>query len=455
MEFEFKKVKVGSVVTGKIFQVDENAVHVDVNAMYEAVIYKQFLGLKDNQSCKKFFKEGEELHAKVSKIDHENQKIYLSRMDIIRQAQRKEFNEFAEANAIEARVKRVVRGGLVLNYDGIELFMPASQIDIKKVELDDFKDKTLRCVVIENNGNKVVVSRRKVLEKELRENKQKELETFNVGQVIESEIASLNDRGANVKLGYNYGFIHISEISHHHVKKVEDFLAIGQKVKAEIINIDKRGIKLSLKKLQETPWAIYAKENKVGDKVPGKIVRKMADAMLVEVAKDVVGIINKRDYSWDPNINYAGEVEVGSEVELKILNIDVKRRKMSLSKKHLEYNPWQDVTVKLGEEVSGEVSEFQSNGALVKIQGVDAFLPIGEIVDKRINDPKEVLTIGEVVNAVVTKVDTNNWRMSISIKQLEANKERKEFEEYLKTEEEVKATTLGDLFKDKLDKFKK
>jgi len=455
MEFEFNKVRVGSVVTGKIFKVDENALHVDVNAMYEAVIYKQFLGMKDNESCKEVFKEGDELHAKVSKIDHENQKIYLSRMDILRQEQRKEFDEFAKDNVFEAKVKRVVRGGLVLNYQGIEMFMPGSQVDLKRVELDDFKDKVLQCVVIENKNNKVVVSRRKVLEKDLKENKLKELETFKVGQKFETEIASLNDRGANVKLGYNYGFIHISEISHYHVKKVDEYLAVGQKVTAEIINIDKRGIKLSLKRLLETPWEVFAKDHKPGDKVEGKIVRKMADAMLVEVDRDVVGIINKRDYSWDPKLNFAGEVEVGDKVELKIVNMDVKRRKMSLSKKHLDYNPWQDVTVKVGEEVSGTVEEFQTNGALVKIQGVNAFLPIGEIADRRINDPKEALSLQEVVNAVVTKLDLQNWKMVISIKQLHENRERKEFEEYKKTEEVAKSQTLGDLFKDKLEEFKK
>lgn len=454
MEFEIKKVRVGSVVEGTIFEVKENAVYVDVQSYYEAVIYKQHLGLKESDSCKDHYKQGDTITAKIAKIDHDHQQILLTRGDILRQEKRKQFDQFASENTFEARVKKVVKGGLLLSYQNIEMFMPASQVDMKHVELDDFKDKVLEVTVIENTPRKVVVSRRKVLERKQREARKKELETFSVGQVIEGEIVSVNERGANVTLGHNNGFIHISEISHFHVKNVSDFLTQGETVKAEIINIDKRGVKLSIKKLLPTPWQTFAENHKSGDKVMGKIVRKMGNAMLVEVERDVVGIINKNDYSWDPRTNYAGEVEVGDEVELQILNIDPKRKRMSLSKKHLSYNPWADVSVRQGETVSGPVTDFQSNGALVKIQGVDAFLPIGEISDKRIASPNEVLSLEEIVTGVVTKVDKQQWSMVISIKQLKENKERQEYENYLKTEEKETKQTLGDLFGDKLKDFK-
>ena len=181
----------------------------------------------------------------------------------------------------------------------------------------------------------------------------------------------------------------------------------------------------------------------------------MANGMLVEVKQDVIGIINKKDYSWDPRENLAGTVEVGHEMQLKILSMDLKTRKMSLSKKHLDYNPWKDVTVKMNEEVSGTVEELQSRGALVKIQGVKAFLPIGEIQSERVNDIAQVLKVNDVIKAVVTNVDKDQWKMSISIKQLVEGKQRAEFADYLKTEEKATTQTLGDLFKDQFDKLKK
>lgn len=454
MEFEIKKVRVNTVVEGTIFEVKKDAVYVDIQSMYEAVIYKQHLGLKNDESCLDHYKKDDKFVAKIAKIDHEHQMILLTRSDMMRQEKRTQFDEFAKANTFEAKVTKVVKGGLLLSYKGIEMFMPGSQVDVERINLEDFQDKKLEVLVIENTPRKVVVSRRKVLERKIREAKKKELETFSVGQVIETEITTINDRGANVKLGHNYGFIHISEISHHHVKKVADFLEVGQKVTASILEIDKRGVKLSIKKLLKTPWQIFVEDHKVGDKVEGKIVRKMADAMLVEVTRDVVGIINKKDYSWNPNVNYAGEVEVDSVVELQIISMDPKKRRMSLSKKHMEYNPWSDVTVRVGESVSGPVEELQSNGALVKIQGVKAFLPIGEITDKRINAVSEALALEQVVNAVVTNVDKRSWQMTISIKQLTESKERKEYEDYLKTEEKEKKQTLGDLFADKFKDFK-
>ena len=127
---------------------------------------------------------------------------------------------------------------------------------------------------------------------------------------------------------------------------------------------------------------------------------------------------------------------------------------MSLSKKHMEYNPWSDVTVRVGEAVSGPVEELQTSGALVKIQGVKAFLPIGEITDRRIGAVREALALEQVINAVVTNVDKRSWQMTISIKQLTESKERKEYEDYLKTEEKEQKQTLGDLFADKFKDFK-
>jgi len=206
--------------------------------------------------------------------------------------------------------------------------------------------------------------------------------------------------------------------------------------------------------LEPTPWDKYTEEHKVGDEVTGKVVRKMKNAMLLEVAKDVVGMISSRDYSWNPHENLAGMVEVGDEVNVKILSIDVKKRRMSLSKKHLEYNPWADVSVKKGEQISGTVTELQSNGAIVQVQNVNAFLPIGEISSERISQVSDALKLEDVINAIVLDVDKDNWRMKISIKALKDQKERELFEKYKESEEEVKKQTLGDLFKDKFDEFK-
>ncbi|MCK5388585.1 MAG: S1 RNA-binding domain-containing protein, partial [Candidatus Izimaplasma sp.] len=307
---------------------------------------------------------------------------------------------------------------------------------------------------IETGYRKIVVSRKRILEEDLRTHKDEEFKNFKLGQVIEGKIVKIADFGAFVSLGYTEGLVHISQISHHQVNKVSDVLTEGDTIKVEIIRLEKNRVGLSIKKLLKTPWQLYSEEHKIGDKVTGKIIRKMAKGMLVEVSKDVIGIISSRDYSWDPRTNLAGEVEVGNELELQILSMDVEARKMGLSKKHLSYNPWNDVTIKMGEEVSGTVEELQSKGALIKIQGVNAFLPIGEISNERVSKVSEALKFEEVIKVVVLEVDKQQWKMVVSIKQLLDQKQKKEFADYLETEEKAKSTTIGDLFGEKLKDLK-
>jgi len=451
-----KKIKEGMIVEGKVFLVTDDSVHVDLGAYAEGVIYKKGMALEDIKSCKDLVQEGDILTAKITKIDDQNQQILLSRLDLIREEKRQEVNEFIhDAKVFDAKVKQVTKGGLLLDYQGVEVFMPASQIDFERVELNDFKNKVLECTVIEDDGRKIVVSRKKVLELRRKEERKNALDALEVGQVVKGKVVKIAEFGAFVELGAVQGLLHRSEVSHYRSDQVTDVVTVGDTVEVKIVNINKGKIGLSLKALQEEPWELFKKHAKVGDTVSGKVIRKMATGMLIEVERDVVGIINKKDYSWDPKVNLAGDVEVGSELELKILTIDFNNKKMSLSKKHLEYNPWKDVTVKEGEEVSGTVEELQSNGALVKIQGVKAFLPIGEIRSERVQDINQVLKVDEVVKGIITSVDKENWKMTFSIKELVEGNARKEYEAYLEKEEEVKTTTIGDLFKDQLEKYKK
>ncbi len=448
-------VKIGKIVEGTVFQVSDDVCYVDLGAFADGKIYKNGLSFDAIESCKDVVKEGEVLKFKINKIDHENQSILLSRLDMLREENRSKFDQDTKSNErIKAKVTQVTRGGLQLRYNDIELFMPGSHVDTQHVNLEDFKGKTLECKVIENDGRKVVVSRRVVLQEDAKVLKREELETLSVGDKLEGTVTKIMDFGAFVKIGLNEGLLHRSEISHHHVKNVSDVLTEGDKFTVELIKKDKNKIGLSLKSMQKTPWDSFSDSSKVGDEVECTVVRKMATGMLVEVARDVVGIINSRDYSWNPRENLAGVVEVGSKLNLKILTLDVAKKRMSLSKKHLEYNPWNDVTVRVNEEVSGTVEELQSKGALVKIQGVKAFLPIGEIQEDRLNQVSDALKIDEVIKATVLEVDKRNWKMKISIKALVNRKERAIFDNYKETEVKEIKQTLGDLFKDKFKEFK-
>lgn len=455
MEFNMTKVKVGKVVTGKVFHVTEDLAYVDIQAFADGIIYKEGLSLDNSvTSCKDILKEGEELAFKITKIDHENQRILLSRRQMLQQEKRKEFDQKADNERITVDVKKVTRGGLVCSHEGIEMFMPLSHIDVEHIDPNDFKGKSLECIVIENTDKKIIVSRKFVLQADARKAKKEAFDAIEVGQTYDGKVMKIMPYGAFVSLGEVEGLLHISELSHHRVKSPNDVVSEGETIQVKVIKKEKGKLSLSMKALLPTPWEKFKDEHKIGDEVEGEIVRKMKNAMLLEVAPDVVGIINNKDYSWNPQENLAGEVEVGDTINVKILSMDVKRRRMSLSKKHLTYNPWADVSVKKGEEVSGTVVELQTNGALVQVQNVNAFLPISEISSERINQISDVLKVEQVINALVLDVDKRNWNMKISMKALQEKKEREMFAKYKETENDVKAQTLGDLFKDKFDELK-
>ena len=458
MEAKLENVKVNNKITGTVYKVTKNEVTIDIGYVTEGTIYLNELTSRPVDSCEDVVSEGDKIDVIVKKVDDENGIVLLSRLPI---EEAEAFDTlqtyFDEDTSFEAKVVKTNKGGLVLSALGYEkLFMPIGEIALEYVaNAEAYVGKILEVRVIEIKRNRVIVSHKVVQKDALKEKKQTELEEINKGDILEGEVTKILPYGAFVRFGQVEGLLHISEISHHNVKKVEDVLKEGQKVKVKVIDAKKDKRSLSMKALEKTPWELFSSTHKDGDQVTGKIVKKMQFGMLVEVEKDVVGMINRYDYSWNPRFNLAGEVEIGDAIEVKITNINAKNKKMTLSKKHLEYNPWEDIDVKIGQAVSGEVKELQDNGAIVEVNGVNAFLPIGEISEKHITSMAEVLKEGEVINGTVLKFDKRAWQMVISKKTYDDKKVRDEYKKHLKTEnKDDQSQTLGELFAEKLKSFK-
>ncbi|MCK5732485.1 MAG: S1 RNA-binding domain-containing protein, partial [Tenericutes bacterium] len=258
----------------------------------------------------------------------------------------------------------------------------------------------------------------------------------------------ITDFGAFVKIGeHTEGLIHISEISHYRVKNVSDYLEVGQDISVKIIKIKGRRISLSSKVLLETPWDLFVKKYNVGDKVNGTVVRKMQYGMLLEVEKEIVGLLNRFDFSWNPDENLAGETEVGSVIEVKITSINNSKKQFSLSRKHLSYNPWADLKFKRGDLVSAQVLRIEEKAAIVEVEGVEAFLPIGECSVEHINSPSEVVKLEEVIKVEVIDFLPKQWKMVVSIKSIQNKKNREEYDKNL-SENVSSSQSLADLFKD-------
>ncbi len=456
---EYKNVKEGSVVTGTVYQVKDGELVITIEGYpTEGTIHKEFLTKERITSAKELYKVGDKIEAVVRKKDDEHGILLLSCLEI---EQKKKFDQlqdyFAQETVFEALVKGVNKGGLVLTAMEHEMFMPASEVSMEfQEDFSIFVNQTLKVKISEIRRNKIVVSHKMVEREVKKEQKAEELETITEGDVLEGKVVKIMPFGAFIRFNQVEGLLHISEISHHKTNQVSDVLKEGETVTVKVIQAKNNKRSLSMKALQKTPWEQFADAHKVGDQVTGKIVKKMQFGMLVEVSRDVAGIINRNDYSWNPRLNLAGEVNVGDTIDVKILSMDVKHRKMQLSKKHLEYNPWEDVKVRVGESVSGEVKELQSNGALIEVQGVNAFLPIAEIQEERTEKPQDVLKLEQVIKATVIKFNPQNWQMVLSKKTHDEKQVRDEYKKYLRSEnKEDQSQTLGELFADKFKQLKK
>jgi small subunit ribosomal protein S1 len=449
--------RVGDIVTGTVVKVNREEVLVDINYSCEGVIYKDYLTLDKLASAEDILKEGDKIKVKVTqfKKGDESDSLLLSRIDILRDQLQDEVRSSLEVDKdYNFKVKKSVKGGLILDYKSIEAFLPDSLIFLPSEEnnKEALVGKTIEARIIEikqvRNKDKIVVNRKQLVYEGLKSQEKAEIESLNVDDVVKVKIERITDYGAFASISEHVdGLIHISEVSHYHVKNVNDYLNVGDEVEAKIIKIKGKKVSLSLKALQPTPWDEFLKNHKVGDKVEGKIVRKMQFGMLLEVEKEVVGLLNRFDYSWNPQENLAGTVEVGDTLEVEITSIDKKKQQFSLSKKHLEYNPWADLKLKKGELISATVLRAEEKGAVVGVEEVEGFLPISEISTERINRVEDVLKIDDIITVEVLDFFPKEWKLVVSMKSVQEKKNRAEYESQLK--ENVSANqSLADLFKE-------
>ncbi|MBN2503721.1 MAG: S1 RNA-binding domain-containing protein [Bacilli bacterium] len=453
--------KVGDILTGTVIKVTDEEVLVDVGYMFEGTIYKDHLSTKKVQSAKDLFKEGDQIEAKVTKISHGDQTniLLLSRKDLERIEVRQKYREELKIDSdITVKVRKAVKGGLLLDYNSIELFLPDSLVSLENID-EDAKAKLVgtdievRIIDIrsERGKEKFIANRKQIQYENLKKQEKAEIAKLEVGETLKGVVSNIADFGAFVKLSdLVEGLIHISELSHYHIKKVDEVLSVGQEVEVKVIKISGKRISLSMKALEERPWDLFLKNHKVGDKVTGKVVKKMQYGMLLEIEREVTGLLSRQDYSWDPEDNLAGRVQPGDAVEVEITSINEDKQQFTLSRKHLEYNPWADLKLRVGEQVSATVKTIVEKGAVLEVSGVEAFLPIREISSEHISRVEDQLKVGDVLTVEVVNFFPREWKMTVSLRKVVEKSQRREYESHLK--DNVSANqSLADLFK----KFKK
>jgi small subunit ribosomal protein S1 len=461
MEFSFTDIQIGDVVDGTVINVSDNELTLDLNYAFEGTIYINEYTTEKIDSFKKIIAEGDIVRAVVKKINEEHAQVLLSRLGLIKEENFEKIKEiFKNEEVIQAKVTQVVNKGLLLSYLGFELFMHESQVSLDETPLDEFVGQTLEFKIsdLDEQKQRIRVSRKSLLIEAEKAARKAEFESFQVGDVVEGKVKDLRPFGAIIEFEYNSGVLPLGEISHYRVENAATELKVGETLELKITEVGmKKGrtrISLSRKALLPTPIEVYAEENKVGSTVTGKVINKLPFGIIMELGKDVTGLLHNSEISWNPNDNFAASVVFGDEVEVHILSIDTKKNRIALSKKFLEDNPWAKVTVKYGDIVEGTISEVViGKGYMVTVQGVEAFLDAREVTDENIGKLEDYYSIGEKIEAKVIKAYLNEWKIELSVKAVKNERERKQFDEYIKTQE-TRSVTLGDLFKDVLDKKK-
>jgi small subunit ribosomal protein S1 len=331
----------GDVVNGKVVRIDKDEVLVDIGYKAEGVIPSNELSIRKSVDPAEEVELGEEIDALVlTKEDAEGRLILSKKRARFEKAWRRIEIAADSGEPVEGSVIEVVKGGLILDL-GVRGFLPASLVDIRRVHnLDEFMGQTLECKVIELNRsrNNVVLSRRAVLEEERKEVREQILGRLEPGQVVEGKISNIVDFGAFVDLDGIDGLIHISELSWSHVNHPSEVVAIGDTVRIKVLDIDRdrQRISLGLKQTQEDPWQRVISTHRPGDVLEGQVTKVVAFGAFVEILPGVEGLVHISELADHHVENPSEVVEPGASLNVKILEIDEERRRLSLSIKRVE-----------------------------------------------------------------------------------------------------------------------
>jgi small subunit ribosomal protein S1 len=358
----FPTINEGEVVHGTVVRVDKDEVLVDIGYKSEGVIPVSELSIRRSVNPADEVSVGEEIDALVMQKEDAEGRLILSKKRARFELAWKAIEAAAESGeAVTGRVIEVVKGGLILDL-GVRGFLPASLVDIRRVHnLDEFLGQTLECKVIELNRsrNNVVLSRRAVLEEERKEVREQILDRLEPGQVVEGKISNIVDFGAFVDLEGIDGLIHISELSWSHVNHPSEVVSIGDTVRIKVLDIDRdrQRISLGLKQTQEDPWQRVISTHRSGDVLEGTVTKVVAFGAFVEILPGVEGLVHISELA-DHHVESPTEVvEPNSKLNVKILEIDEERRRLSLSIKQVEGEnmPMGDLGAQI--EASAEGSE--------------------------------------------------------------------------------------------------
>ena len=420
------KFKNGSIIEGTISAVKGDDVFIDIGYKSEGAVSVSEFGDAS-------VKVGDKVT--VMLVQLENEKTGMVELSKRRADEKirweKILERYVEGCVVTGTIKSAVRGGLLVAIDDVEAFLPGSQVEVAPVkELEPYVGQTydFKVIKISNERRNLIVSRRELIEGTLAEKKAELLASLQKGEVRKGRVKNITDFGAFIDLDGLDGLLHITDMSWGRVKHPAEILKVGEELDVMVLDVDRdrERVSLGLKQTTENPWNTIQEQFPVGARVAGKVVNLAAYGAFIEIAPGVEGLVHISEFSWTKRVARASDVlNVGDEVQVVVLSVDIDNQKIALGIRQTQDNPWDTVQERfpVGSKVSGKIRNFTAYGAFVELEeGIDGMIHVSDMSwTRKINHPSECLQKGQEVEAVVLDVNPKEQRISLGLKQAQTD----------------------------------
>jgi len=419
----------GDIVHGKVLKMTPSEVVIDIGYKSEGLLpINEVTGYNSEVKVK----PGDEIDVFIERLEDASGYVILSREKAERMLVWDRIEAAYKADqAISGRVIDRVKGGLSVDVGGVKAFLPGSLIDTKPIKnLDSLRghDYKFKIVSFDKKRNNIVLSRRAIVEAEHQQQKAATFHRLQEGQLTHGVVKNITDYGVFVDLGGVDGLLHITDISWGRVNHPSEYFNVSDEIEVVVLKFDSQAERVSLGYKQKTPdpWLDVVQRYPLGTKVRGKVVSLTDYGAFVELEEGVEGLIHVSEMSWTRKVRNPSKIlSVGEEVEAVVSDVNVANRRISLSLKALEQNPWDTAAERypVGSVVNGKVRNLTDFGAFVELEeGIDGLIHISDMSwNRRLKHPNEVLKKGDAVQARVINVDAENQRLSLSIKEFLPN----------------------------------
>ncbi len=422
-----QEFEVNKIIAGRVLNVVGEEVWVDVGYKSEGIIPLQEWY---DEGLDKVVppQSGDQIDVLLDAVEDESGAIVLSYRKARRQKEWEDvIAKHKEGDVVSGAVTRKIKGGLLVNI-GVNVFLPASQVDIRRPpDIADYIGKTIECKIlkIDEARRNIVVSRRKLIEDQREEMKKKLLAEIEPGQVRKGIVKNIAEFGAFVDLGGIDGLLHITDMSWGRIANPHEMVHIDQELEVYIISVDrdKEKIALGLKQKTSSPWQGVEEKYPMSSRHTGEVVNVMSYGAFVKLEAGIEGLVHISEMSWTKRINHPSEVvSIGDQIEVQVLNINRDKQEISLGMKQVQPNPWDKVAERYppGTVISGIVRNLTNYGAFIEIEeGIDGLLHVSDMSwVRKVGHPSEVVNKGDKVQCIILNVDQERKRVALGLKQM-------------------------------------